>query len=281
MLRINDLSTYYGQVRALDLVNLSVKPGEIVTIIGANGAGKTTLLNSICGMLKPRHGETFFDGKPISDLSAEAIVRLGLSHVPERRQVFSTMSVLDNLLLGAYQRHDREVEKDIRQAFELFPILEQRQKQAAGTLSGGEQQMLAIARGMMSRPKLLMLDEPSVGLAPLMVREIMRIVVDLRSRGTTILLIEQNAKAALQVADRGYVLETGRIVLEGTAKELIADEGVQKAYLGKGNRLQLARCRAETDTYACVEDDSIKSCVMCPMRNGNGKMLTSGGALVL
>ena len=270
MLRLNDISTYYGQIRALDLVNLVVQPGEIVALIGANGAGKTTLLNTICGILAARHGEVYFEGKPISNLSTEGIVRLGVSHVPERRQVFATMSVMDNLLLGAYHRHDKAVPQDIAEIFESFPILNQRQKQAAGTLSGGEQQMLAIARGMMSRPKLLMLDEPSVGLAPLMVREIMRIVADLRSRGTTILLIEQNAKAALQVADRGYVLETGRIVLEGTAKQLVADEGVQKAYLGKGNRLQLARCRADTDTYACVDDDSIRSCVMCP---ANGRQV--------
>ena len=281
MLRVNDISTYYGQIRALDLVNVSVQPGEIVTIIGANGAGKTTLLNTVCGILNARHGEVYFEGKPISSFSAESIVRLGISLVPERRQVFATMSVLDNLLLGAYHRRDQSVNQDVNQIFELFPILNKRQKQAAGTLSGGEQQMLAIARAMMSRPKLLMLDEPSVGLAPLMVREIMRIIADLRSRGTTILLIEQNAKAALHVADRGYVLETGRIVLEGTAKELIADAGVQKAYLGKGNRLQLARCRADSDTYACVDDDSIKSCAMCPTRNGNGKLLSSGGALVL
>jgi branched-chain amino acid transport system ATP-binding protein len=278
MLRINDISTYYGQIRALDLVNLSVKPGEIVTIIGANGAGKTTLLNTVCGILEARHGEVYFEGKPISRSSAEAIVRLGISLVPERRQVFATMSVFDNLLLGAYHRRDQTAHADLRQVFELFPILDQRQKQAAGTLSGGEQQMLAIARAMMSRPKLLMLDEPSVGLAPLMVREIMRIIADLRARGTTILLIEQNAKAALGVADRGYVLETGRIVLEGTAKELMADEGVQKAYLGKGNQVQLARCRAHSDTYACLDDDSIQSCAMCPTRNG--KVLSSGGALV-
>lgn len=279
MLRLNDISTYYGQIRALDLVNLVVEPGEIVAIIGANGAGKTTLLNTICGILNPRHGEVYFEGKPISHLRAEVIVQRGISHVPERRQMFATMSVLDNLLLGAYHRHDSAVPQDIRQAFDLFPILGQRQRQAAGTLSGGEQQMLAIARGMMSRPKLLMLDEPSVGLAPLMVREILRIVAGLRTRGTTILLIEQNAKAALQVADRGYVIETGRIVLEGTAKELMADEGVQKAYLGKGNKVQLARCRSDSGTYACVDDDSIKSCVMCPARNG--KTLSSGGALVL
>ncbi len=268
MLKLNDVSTYYGQVRALELVNVQVHPGEIVTLIGANGAGKTTLLNTVCGMLNPRHGQIFFDGQPLAGQSVEAIVARGLSHVPERRQVFSKMSVTDNLLLGAYHRRDGKVHQDLEQAYELFPILSKRRKQPAGTLSGGEQQMLAIARGMMGRPKLLMLDEPSVGLAPLMVREILRIVADLRARGTTILLIEQNAKAALQVADRGYVLETGRIVLEGTARELMADEGVQKAYLGKGNRLQLARCRGARESYACVENDSIRSCVLCPT-NGN------------
>lgn len=268
MLRVNDVSTFYGQIRALNLVNLTVKHGEIVTVIGANGAGKTTLLNTICGLLRARHGEIFFDDMPIADASPESIVRLGLSHVPERRQVFSTMSVMDNLLLGAYQRHDKEVKRDIEQAFELFPILQKRQKQTAGTMSGGEQQMLAIARGMMSRPKLLMLDEPSVGLAPLMVREIMRVIRDLRERGTTILLIEQNARAALSVADRGYVVETGRIVMQGTAKELIADEGVQKSYLGKGNRLQLSRCNVADGRYACLDDPAIESCWECPNRNG-------------
>lgn len=269
MLQLHDLSTYYGQIRALERVNLSVRQGEIVTLIGANGAGKTTLLNTICGILMAKHGQVVFEGVPISERKPEAIVQLGISHVPERRQVFSTMSVMDNLLLGAYHRKDKAVREDIAEVLTLFPILQKRQKQAAGTLSGGEQQMLAIARGMMGRPKLLMLDEPSVGLAPLMVREILRIVADLRSRGTTILLIEQNAKAALQVADRGYVLETGRVVLEGTAKQLMADEGVQKAYLGKGKRLQLARCRSDQSSYACVEDRSIQSCVMCPT-NGNG-----------
>lgn len=269
MLQLHDLSTYYGQIRALERVNLSVRQGEIVTLIGANGAGKTTLLNTICGILTAKHGQVVFEGVPISERKAEEIVQLGISHVPERRQVFSTMSVMDNLLLGAYHRKDKAVREDIAEVLKLFPILQKRQKQAAGTLSGGEQQMLAIARGMMGRPKLLMLDEPSVGLAPLMVREILRIVVDLRSRGTTILLIEQNAKAALRVADRGYVLETGRVVLEGTANQLMADEGVQKAYLGKGKRLQLARCRADQSSYACVEDRSIESCVMCPT-NGNG-----------
>lgn len=267
MLKILDLSAFYGQIRALDAVNLNIRPGEIVALIGANGAGKTTLLNTISGILTPKQGQVLFTGKAISHAGADAIVQLGISHVPERRQVFGTMSVLDNLRLGAYHRRDKGVAQDIQEVFELFPILEKRQKQAAGTLSGGEQQMLAIARGMMGRPKLLMLDEPSVGLAPLIVREIMRIVADLRERGTTILLVEQNAKAALGVADRGYVLENGRVVLEDTAANLMADEGVQKAYLGKGNRVQLARCRADAN-YACLERD-INSCLICPNRSGN------------
>jgi branched-chain amino acid transport system ATP-binding protein len=233
MLQLSEISAYYGQVRALEQVSLEVRDGEIVSLIGANGAGKTTLLNTVSGLLKANRGEILFDGKPIYQLSPEAIVRRGISQVPERRQVFSTMSVFDNLLLGAYHRRDDGVRQDIEQMFEWFPILRRRQKQAAGTLSGGEQQMLVIARGMMGRPRLLMLDEPSVGLAPLLVREILRIVDELRKRGTTILLVEQNAKAALQVADRGYVLENGRIVVQGTAQELIADERVQKAYLGK------------------------------------------------
>ncbi len=268
MLRLEDISTYYGQIRALELVNLSVQRGEIVAVIGANGAGKTTLLKTICGLLSPRHGEVTLDDRRITNLGAETIVERGISLVPERRQVFASMSVYDNLLLGAFKRHDRTVRADIEQTFESFPILRDRQRQAAGTMSGGEQQMLAIARGLMSRPKLLMLDEPSIGLAPLMVREILRIVVNLRERGTTVLLIEQNAQAALQVADRGYVLETGRVVLEGTAKQLMSDEGVQKAYLGKGNRLQLARCRGE-QTHSCLENAEIKSCAMCPT-NVNG-----------
>jgi branched-chain amino acid transport system ATP-binding protein len=233
MLQLTDLSTFYGHIRALDRVNLQVQPGEIVALIGANGAGKTTLLNTTSGLVKPRRGQVLFDGRPLGPLSPEAIVRLGISHVPERRQVFATMSVHDNLLLGAYHRHDDGVPRDLEQMFEWFPILRTRQKQAAGTLSGGEQQMLVIARGMMARPRLLMLDEPSVGLAPLLVREILRIVGELRTRGTTILLVEQNARAALQVADRGYLLENGRIVLQGTAQELTADERVQRAYLGK------------------------------------------------
>ncbi|MBI5029696.1 MAG: ABC transporter ATP-binding protein [Chloroflexi bacterium] len=268
MLRLNNVSTFYGQIRALDQVSMEVKPGEIIALIGANGAGKTTLLNTACGILNPRSGQVYFEDKLVSDLNAEKIVQMGMGHVPERRQVFGTMSVMDNLLLGAYQRHDKEIKRDIEQTFELFPILQKRQKQAAGTMSGGEQQMLAIARGMMSRPKLLMLDEPSVGLAPLMVREIMRVIADLRQRGTTILLVEQNARAALGVADRGYVIETGHIVMQGTAKELVANEGVQKAYLGKGGRLQLSRCNVPNGVYACLTDPMIITCAECPNRNG-------------
>ena len=234
MLDIHDLSTFYGPIRALAGVNLNVQRGEIVALIGANGAGKTTLLNTISGLLKPRHGKILFQGQDIAGNSTDSIVRAGICLVPERRQIFSTLSVLDNLLMGTYTRHDgKSVDDDVAQMFELFPILKQRQKQMGGTLSGGEQQMLAIARGLMSRPKLLLLDEPSVGLAPLIVREILRIVADLRSRGTTILLVEQNARAALQVADRGYVLENGEIAMEGKAEEMIRNAEVQGAYLGK------------------------------------------------
>ena len=244
MLDIHDLSTFYGPIRALAGVNLNVQRGEIVALIGANGAGKTTLLNTISGLLKPRHGKILFEEHDIAGNSTDSIVRAGICLVPERRQIFSTLSVLDNLLLGTYVRvqHDRNsVEDDVAQMFDLFPILKQRQKQMGGTLSGGEQQMLAIARGLMSRPKLLLLDEPSVGLAPLIVREILRTVADLRSRGTTILLVEQNARAALQVADRAYLLENGQIAIEGKAEELIQDVQVQKAYLGRQRERKIGR----------------------------------------
>ncbi|MCL5266423.1 MAG: ABC transporter ATP-binding protein [Chloroflexi bacterium] len=238
MLEVVGVSTYYGQIQALKGVSLSVNDGEIVTLIGANGAGKTTLLNTICGVLAARRGDVVFDGQHVTKLPAERIVRLGISHVPERRQVFGEMSVKDNLILGAYHRYGKEkravIDRDLETIFELFPILKQREKQAAGTLSGGQQQMLAVGRGLMSRPRLLLLDEPSLGLAPMLVREIIRIVGELRDRGTTVLLIEQNARAALRIADRGYLIETGRIVLEGTAAELIANPIVQSAYLGKG-----------------------------------------------
>lgn len=240
LLEAENVSTFYGQIRALNNVHLQVGQGEIVAIIGANGAGKTTLLNTICGVHPPREGKVVFCGQDITHLPAEEVVRLGISHVPERRQVFGTMSTLDNLILGAYHRYGREkkadIEADMERVFQLFPILKARQKQMAGTLSGGEQQMLAIGRGLMARPKLLLLDEPSLGLAPLLVREIFRVMTDLREHGTTILLVEQNARAALRIADRAYVLETGKVALEGTAQELLADERVQSAYLGKGYR---------------------------------------------
>jgi branched-chain amino acid transport system ATP-binding protein len=236
LLEVKNVNTYYGSIRALKDVSLAVEQGEIVTVIGANGAGKTTLLNTISGLLHASEGELLLDTQSITKLSPDKIVRLGISQVPERRQVFSTLNVLDNLLLGAYVRHGREskaaIQKDLDFVFEVFPILKDRQKQMGGTLSGGEQQMLALGRGLMARPKILLLDEPSLGLAPLLVREIFRVAGELREHGTTILLVEQNARAALRLADRGYVLETGKVVLEGRSEELLADERVQEAYLG-------------------------------------------------
>jgi branched-chain amino acid transport system ATP-binding protein len=217
-------------------VSVHVDRGEIVTVIGANGAGKTTLLNTISGVLHSRSGEILFDGQGIGKLPPDKVVRVGISQVPERRQVFSTLNVLDNLLLGAYLRRGRDkkdqVRTDLDFVFEIFPVLKDRQKQMGGTLSGGEQQMLALGRGLMAKPKLLLLDEPSLGLAPLLVREIFRVAGELREHGTTILLVEQNARAALRLADRGYVLETGEVVVEGTSEELLGDERVQEAYLG-------------------------------------------------
>ena len=237
MLEVQSVNTFYGRIQALKEVSLCVRQGEIVSLIGANGAGKTTLLNTISGITPPRRGRIVFDGHVINGMSPERIVGLGISQVPERRQVFSTLSVLDNLTLGAYLRFRRDsqasIERDMELVFSLFPVLKERSKQPGGTLSGGEQQMLVVGRGLMAQPKLLLLDEPSLGLAPLVVREILRVVGQLREHGTTILLVEQNARAALRVADRAYVLETGRVVMEGTASELAANEDVQKAYLGK------------------------------------------------
>ena len=236
LLEIRDINTYYGNIHALKGVSLQVDKGEIVAVIGANGAGKTTLLNTISGVLHSRSGEILFDGQGIGKLSPDKVVRVGISQVPERRQVFSTLNVLDNLLLGAYLRRGRDkkdqVRTDLYSVFEIFPVLKDRQKQMGGTLSGGEQQMLALGRGLMAKPKLLLLDEPSLGLAPLLVREIFRVAGELREHGTTILLVEQNARAALRLADRGYVLETGEVVVEGTSEELLGDERVQEAYLG-------------------------------------------------
>jgi branched-chain amino acid transport system ATP-binding protein len=237
MLEVQSVNTFYGRIQALKQVSLCVRQGEIVSLIGANGAGKTTLLNTISGVTPPRSGRIVFDGHVINGMSPERIVGLGISQVPERRQVFSTLSVLDNLILGAYLRfrHDSRasIERDLELVFGLFPILKERSKQPGGTLSGGEQQMLVVGRGLMAQPKLLLLDEPSLGLAPLVVQEILRVVGQLREHGATILLVEQNARAALRVADRAYVLETGHVVIEGTAAELAANEDVQKAYLGK------------------------------------------------
>lgn len=236
LLDIRDINTYYGNIHALKGVSLQVEQREIVTVIGANGAGKTTLLNTISGVLHPAAGEVLFGDKSIGKMSPDKVVREGISQVPERRQVFSTLNVLDNLLLGAYLRHRKEtreeIQKDLGFVFDIFPVLKDRQRQMGGTLSGGEQQMLALGRGLMAKPKLLLLDEPSLGLAPLLVREIFRVAGELREHGTTILLVEQNARAALRLADRGYVLETGQVVVEGSSEELLDDERVQKAYLG-------------------------------------------------
>ena len=237
MLTIQSLNAYYGRVRALKDLSLSVSKGEIVAVIGPNGAGKTTLLNAISGVVPAQSGEIAFEGQPIENLAPEKIVRLGISQVPERRQIFSTMSVLDNLILGAYHRYRRDgkatIERDLEFVFEIFPRLKDRIKQEAGTMSGGEQQMLALGRAWMSRPKLLLMDEPSLGLAPLIVKEILRVSAELRDQGMTLLLVEQNARAALELADRAYVMETGQTVLEGAADELAADARVQAAYLGR------------------------------------------------
>jgi branched-chain amino acid transport system ATP-binding protein len=237
MLRIKNLQSGYGRLTVLRKVTMHVKSGEIVTIIGANGAGKSTLLRTISGLLRARDGEVLFDKQDIGRLSTERIVFLGCSLVPEGRQVFSSLTVRENLLLGGYvqyrRRRQEEMKKDLVRMFELFPRLKERQKQLAGTLSGGEQQMLAIARALMARPKLIMMDEPSMGLAPLIVRDIFGIIKKLKDEGDTVLLIEQNARAALGIADRGYVLETGRIILEGGAEDLLANREIQRAYLGR------------------------------------------------
>ncbi|TAH53381.1 MAG: ATP-binding cassette domain-containing protein [Chloroflexota bacterium] len=232
LLEIKNLTASYGSLRALDGISLHVNPSEIVAIVGANGAGKTTLVNTIAGLLPPRGGSVRFNGKEFK--STESSIAAGIVLVPERRQIFSTLTVRENLLLGAFQhrRTRAKIESDMDWIFTLFPILKQREHQLGGTLSGGEQQMLAIARGMMSRPRLLMLDEPSVGLAPLLVQEILRILCELRACDVTVLLIEQNAQAALSIADRAYVFETGRVVLEGTPAQLAQHENIQRAYLG-------------------------------------------------
>jgi branched-chain amino acid transport system ATP-binding protein len=233
LLEVEALCVNYGAVSAVRDVSLSVEQGEIVTLIGANGAGKTSILRAISKLVAPRSGVVRFDGRDVTTLPPEALVRLGMAHSPEGRQVLAKQSVGDNLELGAYVRKDRaEIAKDMARMYELFPRLSERRNQSAGTLSGGEQQMLAIARALMSRPRLLLLDEPSLGLAPLLVSEIFEIIMGLGAMGTTILLVEQNARLAMRAAARTYVVESGSIVLEGPSAELAADERVTKAYLG-------------------------------------------------
>jgi branched-chain amino acid transport system ATP-binding protein len=234
MLEIKDLHTYYGNIHALKGVSLTVSQGEVVTLIGSNGAGKTTTLRTIQGLLRPRTGTVLFEGKPLESLSAEAIVRLGISQSPEGRLIFPRMTVRENLEMGAYLRNDTlGIKSDTEKVLNLFPRLRERISQKGGTLSGGEQQMLAIGRALMSRPRLLLLDEPSMGLAPMLVSQIFAIVRDINSQGTTILLVEQNARMALSVAHRGYVIQTGQVVVAGTASDLQSNETVRKAYLGE------------------------------------------------
>ncbi|MBN7772719.1 ABC transporter ATP-binding protein [Clostridium aminobutyricum] len=233
MLEIKNLNVHYGVIHALKDVSLTVNAGEIVTLIGANGAGKTTTLRTISGLNKATSGEILLEGKDITKLTAPERVVMGISQVPEGRRIFPQMSVLENLELGAFLRNDKaEIKKDIENIYKRFPILGKRKKQMAGTLSGGEQQMLAMGRALMSRPRILLLDEPSMGLAPLLVREIFEIIKDINSTGTTVLLVEQNASMALSIAHRAYVVETGSIVLSGTGEELAKSNEIQKAYLG-------------------------------------------------
>ncbi len=233
MLKVEDINVYYGAIHAIKGISLEVNEGEIVTLIGANGAGKSTILRTISGLLKPKTGKIEFEGQNIAGIAAQRIVKSGISQVPEGRRIFANMTVMENLDLGAYVRSDKAViQEDLKMVFARFPRLEERKTQEAGTLSGGEQQMLAMGRALMSRPRLLLLDEPSMGLAPLLIKEIFSIIQDINKTGTTILLVEQNANMALSIANRAYVLETGRITLAGAAKDLAASEAVRKAYLG-------------------------------------------------
>lgn len=232
MLEIENLSVHYGMIQAVHDVSFHVEKGEIVSLIGANGAGKTTILRTISGLTRSSKGKISFEGKGIEKQAPQKIVSSGLSQVPEGRHVFPGLTVQENLEMGAFLRKDKEVKQDYEQVFSKFPVLRERKNQDAATLSGGEQQMLAMGRALMSKPKLLLLDEPSMGLAPIFIREIFSIIQEIQKQGTTILLIEQNAKMALSIANRGYVLETGKIVLEGTGQELLASEAVKKAYLG-------------------------------------------------
>ena len=233
MLEVEDLNVAYGKVRAVKGISFAVEPGQVVTLIGTNGAGKTTTLRTLSGLMHPVKGAARFNGAAITGVAAHEIVARGLAHCPEGRRIFAKQTIEENLLLGAYLRRDRGIGGDLRRAYELFPVLGERRGQLAGTLSGGEQQMLAMSRALMCQPKLLMLDEPSMGLSPIMTQRIFGVITELRRDGMTILLVEQNAHAALSLADRGYVMETGQIVLSGTGAELLGNDLVRKAYLGE------------------------------------------------
>lgn len=234
MLEIKDLQVYYGMIQAIKGVSFEVNQGEVIALIGANGAGKTTILHTITGLLSPKAGSILFEGKDITKIPAHKIVSMGMAHVPEGRRVFAELTVLQNLKMGAYTRKDKdEIEQTLQTVYSHFPRLEERQNQMAGTLSGGEQQMLAMGRALMSHPKILLMDEPSMGLSPIFVNEIFDIIEQVSKSGTTVLLVEQNAKKALSIADRAYVLETGKIVLDGNAQDLLNDASIKKAYLGE------------------------------------------------
>ena len=234
MLEVKDIEVFYGVIQAIKGISFEVNEGEVIALIGANGAGKTMTLQTITGLISPKKGQIFFEGQEITHVPAHKIVSMGMAHVPEGRRVFAQLSVLDNLKLGAFTRKDKEeIEETLIRVYKRFPRLEERKNQIAGTLSGGEQQMLAMGRALMSHPKIILMDEPSMGLSPIFVNEIFDIIQEVSKSGTTVLLVEQNAKKALSIADRGYVLETGRIVLEGNAKDLLDNEQVKKAYLGE------------------------------------------------
>ena len=234
MLTIKDLEVYYGVIQAIKGVSFEVNQGEKVAFVGSTGAGKTTILHTITGLLAPKNGSVVFEGKELTKMPAHKIVSLGMAHVPEGRRVFADLSVYENLRMGAYTRKDRnEIEETLEKVYQRFPRLKERRNQMAGTLSGGEQQMLAMGRALMSKPKILLMDEPSMGLSPIMVNEIFSIIQEVSDSGTTVLLVEQNAKKALSIADRGYVLETGNIVLEGKASDLLNNDSIKKAYLGE------------------------------------------------
>ncbi len=234
MLEIKDLEVYYGMIQAIKGISFEVNQGEVIALIGANGAGKTTTLHTITGLLSPKKGSVLFEGQDITKVPAHKIVSMGMAHVPEGRRVFSQLSVYENLKLGAYTRKDKSnIDKELQSIYERFPRLAERKNQLAGTLSGGEQQMLAMGRALMSKPSIVLMDEPSMGLSPILVNEIFDIIESISKSGTTVLLVEQNAKKALSIADRAYVLETGKVVLEGDAKDLLENDSIKKAYLGE------------------------------------------------